>query len=162
MKEYRLERDQWIPVPLDEVFRFFSDARNLAQITPSWLGFRIHEPIPEEVREGTRIDYTIRIAGLPVRWRTRIDVWDPPHHFVDLQERGPYALWEHTHEFRPQPGGVLMTDRVRYALPAGPIGRALHWLLVRAMLARIFDYRFDHIRRAFPEGAAAPRIARTG
>ncbi|MGH2900862.1 MAG: SRPBCC family protein, partial [Solirubrobacteraceae bacterium] len=72
-----------------------------------------------------------------------------------VQERGPYALWEHTHEFEALGGGVLMRDVVRYALPFGPLGAAAHALLVRALLARIFDFRFACVRALFaqPEGA---------
>jgi ligand-binding SRPBCC domain-containing protein len=158
MNAYRLEREQWIPSAPDAVFPFFSEARNLERITPPWLGFRFITPHSIEMGVGQRIEYTIRIAGVPVRWRTLITQWDPPHGFVDVQERGPYALWEHAHTFRPLEDGVLMTDLVRYRLPFGPLGRAVHWLAVRAMLARIFDYRFERVRELFTgrEGAAAP------
>lgn len=146
MKTYSLDREQWVPQPLEVVFDFFSRAENLGRITPSWLGFRIHTPLPIEMRQGARIDYTIRLAGVPMRWRTQVTVWKPSLGFVDVQERGPYALWEHTHEFRPQGGGVLVADRVRYALPLGPFGRMAHTLAVRAALAAIFDHRSQRIR----------------
>jgi ligand-binding SRPBCC domain-containing protein len=68
--------------------------------------------------------------------------------FVDRQLRGPYALWHHTHEFEPLPGGdTLMRDVVRYALPFGPAGALAHRLLVRRDLARIFDFRFQEVAR---------------
>jgi ligand-binding SRPBCC domain-containing protein len=100
--------------------------------------------------EGARIDYRIRLAGVPVRWRTRVRVWEPGVRFVDCQERGPYALWEHEHLFEPLPGAVLMTDRVRYALPLGVLGRVAHALAVRAALASIFDHRYQRIREIEP------------
>lgn len=146
MKTYRLEREQWLPFSPSAAFDFFSRAENLEQITPPWLGFRIRTPLPVEMRVGTRIEYTIRLAGLPLRWRTRISEWEPSERFTDVQESGPYALWEHHHSFRSVGDGVLMSDRVRYGLPFGPLGRATHALAVRAALATIFDYRFDRIR----------------
>ena len=146
MKSYRLERQQWIPQPLPVVFDFFSRAENLERITPPWLHFRIRTPTPLSMGVGARIVYTIRIAGVPIRWRTCITRWEPEVGFVDEQERGPYARWEHHHEFAIAGDGVLMTDRVLYALPFGPIGRATHTLAVRASLAAIFDHRFDRIR----------------
>lgn len=146
MTPYVLEREQWLPQPLDAVFAFFSDARNLEAITPPWLGFRIRTPLPIQMREGARIEYTIRLGGVPLRWRTRIAEWQPGKRFVDVQERGPYASWLHEHDFSALGGGVLMHDRVRYALPFGPLGRALHGALVRGLLARIFDYRFARVR----------------
>jgi ligand-binding SRPBCC domain-containing protein len=145
-----LERDQWIPAALDDVFAFFSDARNLERITPAWLGFRILTPGPIEMAVGARIDYRIRLAGVPLRWRTRIREWKPGEGFVDEQESGTYALWRHSHVFRALPGGVLMTDRVEYRLPLGLLGRLAHGLAVRASLAAIFDHRFARIREIFP------------
>lgn len=146
MTVYVLEREQWISRPLASVFEFFSRAENLSRITPPWLHFRIHTPTPIEMRRGARIEYTIRLGGVPLRWRTRISAWDPPTGFVDVQERGPYALWEHAHTFTAHAGGVTMVDRVRYALPLGPLGRVAHAVAVQAALARIFDFRFARIR----------------
>ena len=98
------------------------------------------------MRHGTLIDYRLRLRGVPVRWRTRIEAWEPPHRFVDVQLRGPYALWEHTHSFLPDGNdGVVIEDRVRYGLPLGPLGDLAHLLLVRRDLARIFDYRRDAV-----------------
>jgi ligand-binding SRPBCC domain-containing protein len=142
-----LERAQLVPRPRSEVFAFFADARNLEAITPPWLSFHVSTPGEIAMTEGTLIGYRLRLHGVPLRWRTRIDVWEPDARFVDRQLRGPYRLWEHTHTFEPHVDGTLMRDRVRYALPLGPLGRAAHALLVRRDLARIFDYRRDEIAR---------------
>ena len=157
MKVHVLEREQWIPAPIARVFDFFSDAWNLEAITPPWVHFRIHTPRPFEPHAGARIAYRLRLAGLPLAWRTRFTSWDPPHGFVDVQERGPYALWEHAHRFEPLGDGVLVRDRVRYAMPLGPLGAVVHALAVRAALAAIFDFRFAAIRDHF--AAADERAA---
>jgi ligand-binding SRPBCC domain-containing protein len=147
---HELQREQWIPASLERVVAFFSDAGKLDLLTPPWVGFQVLTPLPIAMRADVRIEYRIRLAGVPVRWRTRITEWDPPRGFVDVQERGPYALWEHTHRFRPCGNGVLMEDRVRYALPFGLLGAAVHRLAVQAALASIFDFRFTRIRELFP------------
>jgi ligand-binding SRPBCC domain-containing protein len=148
VKVYLLEREQWIPAPLARVFAFFSDAANLEAITPRWVGFRIRTPLPIAMRPDARIEYTIRLAGVPLRWRTRIVEWKPPHGFVDVQESGPYGLWEHGHTFEDHGAGVLMRDRVRWGLPFGALGR-LAYVPVHAALASIFDHRFAAIRTRF-------------
>lgn len=142
MRLHRLERQQWLAQPLSRVFDFFSRAENLGRITPPWMGFELRTPTPIDMHAGARIDYRIRLAGVPISWRTRIDAWEPGVRFVDSQERGPYRHWEHLHEFVEHAGGVLMTDRVDYALPFGWIGEAAHVLFVRATLSAIFDYRY--------------------
>lgn len=149
MNVHVLEREQLVTASLDRVVAFFGDASNLDALTPPWLRFRIVTPLPIEMRCDTRIEYQLRLAGVPLRWRTRIAKWDPPHGFVDVQERGPYALWEHSHHFRACAEGVWMADVVRYALPFAALGAVAHALAIRAALAAIFDYRFARIREQF-------------
>ena len=140
-----LERSQRLARPVEGAFAFYADALNLEAITPPWLGFRVATRYPIEMREGALIEYRLRLHGLPIRWLTRIEVWDPPRRFVDVQLRGPYALWEHTHTFEPAEDGVVIRDRVRYALPLGPLGSLAHALFVRRDLRRIFDYRAEQL-----------------
>jgi ligand-binding SRPBCC domain-containing protein len=130
----------------DDVWRFFSDARNLAEITPPWLNFTITTREPGEIGRDSVLDYTIRWLGIPVRWRTLITEWDPPHGFTDLQIGGPYALWHHQHRFAPAGGGaVRCTDRVLYRLPLGVLGGLAHAAVVRRQLIGIFAYRREAI-----------------
>ena len=129
---------QWVPTPLDETFAFFADAFNLERITPPLLRFRIVTPAPIRMRAGTLIDYRLRLRGLPVRWRTEITEWEPPHAFTDTQLRGPYRKWVHRHDFRAEGGGTRFDDTVVYAVPGG---RLVDRLIVRPDLTRIFEYR---------------------
>lgn len=145
MKLYKLEREQRINQPIDVVFAFFADPSNLDRLTPPWLHFRMLTPSPIEMRVGQHIEYVIRWRGTPVRWLTEIEEYCPRWRFVDRQIRGPYRLWRHTHSFREEGLATLMQDVVQYALPAGPLGAAVHWLLVRHDLDRIFDFRAQRV-----------------
>ena len=146
MTVHTMTRTTRLAYPLDRVFDFFSHAENLEAITPPWIGFRTLTPPPIQMDEGAIIEYAIKLHGFPMRWVSRIEQWNPPHQFVDVQVRGPYRLWEHTHTFEPVEGGVEMTDMVRYSLPLGPLG-ALANLLVARDLRSIFDYRASRIER---------------
>ena len=130
--------DQWLALPLEETFAFFSDACNLERITPPFLQFRIVTPTPIDMHPGALIDYRLRVRGLPVKWRTEITRWDPPHGFTDVQLRGPYRKWVHRHEFHPENGGTRVVDIVNYLVPGGPL---IDRLIVRPEVQRIFDYR---------------------
>lgn len=147
MSTYRLIREQIISRPLDEVFAFFADARNLETLTPPWLQFEILTPGEIEMRVGSIIQYALRVHGLPVHWTTAITVWNPPHEFVDVQLRGPYVLWYHRHTFESVGNSTRMTDEVNYRLPLGWIGRAMHSLMVRRDLKTIFDYREQTVKQ---------------
>jgi len=143
-----LQREQRLPASPEEVFPFFADARNLEAITPPLLRFRVLTPGPIEMRVGTHIQYRLRLRGVPVAWHTTIQAWEPPHRFVDVQLRGPYALWHHTHTFAPDGGGgTVMRDVVRYAIGFGPFGELAHRLLVRRDLEQIFAFRAAEIPR---------------
>lgn len=144
-----LEQEQFIPRPRAEVFAFFADAFNLERITPGFLGFRILTPAPIEMAAGTIIEYRIGLYGLPMRWRTRIDQFEPEARFVDVQEKGPYRRWRHTHTFEEVEGGTLMRDRVEYEIPLGPLGTLARALFVRRSLERIFAHRRAVIAEIF-------------
>jgi ligand-binding SRPBCC domain-containing protein len=149
MRVHTLFRRQLVPTPIAEVFTFFSRPENLERLTPPGLGFRILTPSPIAMKEGAVIDYTIRLAGMPVRWTTLITLYEPPHRFVDLQLKGPYAYWHHTHSFEETPDGTLLTDEVRYALPFGFLGEIAHELAVKRQLAYIFSQRSAVIESLF-------------
>jgi ligand-binding SRPBCC domain-containing protein len=144
---YTLTREHILPGDPDAVFGFFSDALNLEAITPPWLGFRVVTPPPIHMAAGTLIEYRLRLHGIPVRWLTRIEAWEPGVRFVDVQLRGPYRLWHHTHSFEPHDEGTLVRDTVRYSLPLGAIGRLAHAVLVRRDLEQIFDFRHAEVAR---------------
>ena len=163
MTDHILRTTVRLPLARHEVFAFFSNAENLAVITPPELAFRIDTPLPIAMHEGTLIDYTIGLYGIPMRWRTRITRWQQGVEFRDEQLRGPYALWQHTHSFRNDPdGGTVIDDEVRYRLPLAPLGELAH-PMARRQLRRIFTYRTEAVRRALgvPHvalGEEAPRF----
>ena len=147
-----LKRDTTIPGrSLEEVFEFFSDPVNLGRITPKSLGFEILEAPSRKLRKGDRIRYRIRLLGVPIHWVTLIEEWREGQSFVDLQERGPYTLWRHVHDFVEVPEGVRMSDLVEYELPLGIVGRIVGGWLVRRQLNAIFDFRERVIRELFSE-----------
>jgi ligand-binding SRPBCC domain-containing protein len=146
MRTGTLLRQQLLPRALDELFPFFAEARNLEHLTPPWLRFSVLTPEPIAMCAGATIDYRLRWRGLPIRWRSEIAVWDPPHRFVDRQVHGPYRLWHHEHSFEARPEGTMVTDRVDYA---APFGRLSHRLIVDRDVARIFDYRQQALEALF-------------
>jgi ligand-binding SRPBCC domain-containing protein len=149
MKVYTLKRRQVLPADTGEVFSFFQNPENLGRMTPRWLGFQFLTPVPLDAKEGAVIDYAIHLIGLPMRWTTLITKFEPPRTFVDVRLRGPYSFWHHTHFFRQVSGGTEMTDTVNYAMPLGLLGRLLHALVIKQLLARIFGYRSATIETVF-------------
>ena len=156
MKENQFHDELLLPHSRDEIFPFFAEARNLETLTPPWLQFEVVTPQPIVMRAGALIDYRIRVHGLPLRWRTEIVEWNPPHRFVDVQLSGPYKLWHHTHTFEERNDLTLCRDDVRY-WPRG--GALIDWLFVRRDVERIFAFRQKKLRELFgtvPHERTAP------
>ena len=150
---HTLRREQALEVPVEAAFAFFADARNLEAITPPLLRFELVTPPPIEMGVGTFLQYRLRVRGVPVRWDTLIQAWEPPRRFIDVQVRGPYRLWHHTHEVEPLDGDrSLMRDTVRYAIGFGPLGKLAHRLVVRRDLQAIFDYRAERVPALLRDG----------
>jgi ligand-binding SRPBCC domain-containing protein len=160
-----LHAESLVSAPLADVFAFFADASNLQTLTPPWLHFAITSQPPVEIRPGTRIEYRLRLHGLPVRWVSEIPVFDPPFRFVDEQRRGPYRRWVHTHTFHEAVGGgegatslaatsgehrdprgsTAIVDDIEFEVP-------LPWLagpFVARELVRIFTFRHHALLEAF-------------
>ena len=146
MKTFLFKSQQTFEQPLTEVFSFFSDAHNLAEITPPWLNFEVLTPAPIEMLAGTRIDYRLRLRGIPLRWQSEIMEWNPPHAFVDVQRRGPYRLWRHTHTFDEIEGGVVVGDSVEYAVWGNQL---IEKFFVRPDIKKIFAYRSEQLDGIF-------------
>jgi ligand-binding SRPBCC domain-containing protein len=153
---HTLERTITVDAPLDDVFSFFQDPRNLAGITPAWMGFDLVHVDGGEMRSGFKIVYRIRWLGVGLRWVTRIREYDPPNRFVDVQTSGPYRTWRHEHTFAETASGTRMRDVVRYQLPFGILGDVAHRLIVQRQLRRIFDYRADRIAELFGRRDTGP------
>ena len=132
-------------------WNFFSDPRNLEEITGGGMDFKIisiHHG--EKMYAGQLIEYTLKpILGIPVYWMTEITHVEEHRFFVDDQRFGPYSLWHHQHHFKEVPGGIEMTDIVHYKLPFWFLGDIAHALFVKKKLQDIFDFRYKKIQELF-------------
>lgn len=144
-----LEFEQVVPASIDKVFEFFSEAKNLETITPSFLGFRILKLSTPAIERGTLIWYRLRLHGVPLRWKTLISIWRPPYEFVDEQLSGPYKKWHHTHIFESVEGGTCIRDRVVFELPFGRLGEWIAGRWVQRDVEKIFAYRRTVIEQIF-------------
>lgn len=144
-----VRQEIWLEHKIEDVFAFFSDVQNLTLVTPSFFRLKILKVPEAGLSEGAQIEYRVRVRGVPLRWRTRIDVWDPPRTFVDSQERGPYRLWTHTHEFEELDGGTLVRDVVRYEVRLGALGEMFAGKMVERDLALMFAYRRARLLELF-------------
>ncbi len=149
MKRYYLKREIEVDAPIEKVFTFFSNAENLERLTPQFLKFKILTPLPIDMKVGTIIEYRIDLFKIPFRWRTRITEWENGRKFVDIQEKGPYKLWNHEHLFFQEGDKTRIVDIVAYELYGGVFAPLVHLLFVRRQIEQIFNYRNNKIAEIF-------------
>jgi len=151
MKPHIIIRKTIIKRPLHEVFDFFSKAENLNLLTPPELQFKILTPLPIEMKQGTLIDYKIKLNGISFAWKTLIAKWQHNEYFVDEQIKGPYKIWHHTHSFKAIDGGTEMTDEVKYLSPGWIFEPIIQALFIKKKVEQIFDYRNSQLKTIFPD-----------
>jgi|SRR5579862_806713 len=107
-----LEFEQWVPFPVEQVFAFFSNPRNLPRIMPASSGTKLimlnRIPPPsgpassEAAGVGSIIVTSFRVFPfLPNRaqWIARITEFESNDYFADVQDKGPFKSWHHRHQF---------------------------------------------------------------
>jgi ligand-binding SRPBCC domain-containing protein len=160
---YRIQFEQWVAVPVEQVFRFFSNPNNLPRIMPPGLRTRLvrlslmqrSTASPQGSDDqtglagvGSEIVTSFRIfPWLPWRaeWVAQVVGFEWNHHFADVQKKGPFKSFHHRHEFatvrRNGVDGTIVRDVIRYELGFGILGKwAQHLLLIRK-LKQTFVYR---------------------
>ena len=146
--------EHWLPLPIDKVFSFFKEPKNLEKITPDYLNFKVLKQSSNVISEGTKINYRLSLHGFPMWWQSKIVDWEPNQKFSDTQTHGPYNHWYHTHEFEEKEGGTLIRDHVKYKLPLGIPGDCVVGSWVQKDLENIFDYRRKKIEEIFKDQAS--------
>lgn len=147
---YRLHNEQFLPVSLEKAWDFFSNPKNLEEITPKELAFNITSLDSELTYEGQIITYSIQLNSIfRMNWVTEITHLKHQHFFVDEQRFGPYKMWHHMHKFKEVEGGVIMTDIIHYKLPFPILASTVHKLFIQNKLTEIFTFRASHLETFF-------------
>lgn len=158
---WKITAIQCLHRPLEEVFPFFADAFNLEKLTPEFLNFKVLTPRPINMQSGCVIKYQLKVHHIPIKWKTTILEYDPPHKFVDTQDSGPYTLWHHTHTFESIDEGraTKCTDTVLYKPKGWILAPLINKYFVQRDVHSIFEYRFKKLEEIFPprtESLSAP------
>ena len=148
---HQLKREQQLNCDIETAWKFFSSANKLSKITPKDMNFIVRTKMEsDEIYEGMIIDYYVSpLLGIKMDWQTEITQVNHLRSFTDFQNKGPYKLWNHFHEFIPNEKGVLIKDTVDYELPLGFLGEIAHNLFVKSKLENIFSYRFNILEQMF-------------
>lgn len=147
---HTLTRKQYLPISLEKAWSFFATPKNLNEVTPKELDFKILGDIPDVMYEGLIIQYYVKpMLNIPVLWVTEITHIKEGKYFVDEQRKGPYKTWHHEHHFEEVDGGVMMTDILHYDIGKSLFGWVAGKLFVHKKVSEIFDFRFKALESYF-------------
>ncbi len=152
---HTLKTNQVLKSDIKTVWDFMSSPKNLALITPSYMGFNILSD-QEDIKimyPGQIIEYDVTpLMGIKMQWVTEITHVVHHQYFVDEQRFGPYAFWHHKHFLKEVSGGVEMSDLLHYKVPFGVLGKVVNAIFIKNKINEIFDYRFNKLEQLFNQG----------
>jgi uncharacterized protein (TIGR01777 family) len=126
-----------------EAFRWHTRPGAFQRLTPPWEQVRVLSQ-SGGIRDNDEVTLETFIGPFAVRWVALHQDLIEGVQFRDVQVKGPFARWEHTHRFTPDGEGAFwMEDTIDYELPIGALGRIIAGPTVAAKLARAFHYRHE-------------------
>ena len=150
------ERSFKINAPLREVAAFHDDPVSLAAITPPPVRVTIQR-FDKPVRAGSKVIFRLGVGPIGVTWDGAIAEYVEQQYFRDVQNKGPFGAWSHTHTFVAEADGTRVSDRVEYEPPLGLIGKLLDPIVVRPSLVYLFNYRARKTREILEQGRQKAR-----
>jgi ligand-binding SRPBCC domain-containing protein len=156
MKVHSLNHKQWLPIPVQETWAFFSSPRNLEEMMPSSRGFKIVSLPSESLYEGEIIEYSVKVfPGVWIPWISEVKALKEGESFVDDQISGPFKFWHHRHSFEEKDGGTLVRDLIHYSVGFGPLGEIARQLVVKNQLEEMFEHRRVTLDAKFKKATTA-------
>jgi ligand-binding SRPBCC domain-containing protein len=142
MKVRIVKRNQLVPRPLEETFKFFSNPRIVETLTPSLMRFRLVGEVPATIQTGTILNYRFRVFRIPMNWRVCIETYEAPSRMVDVQVKGPFSHWVHEQTFIASGDSATeVRDRFEFGVPYGRVGELAYQLIIKSTIRHLFDYR---------------------
>jgi len=139
MTDLHFTKSSNISAPVESLRDWHFRPGAFGRLNPPWEKARVlSEPGP--LVDGFRA--VIEVTAGPIK-----QLWTADHEitgdgFIDRQISGPFARWEHHHQFQATgPKTSRLTDSITFRLPLGAPGRLFGESFVRKKLERMFDYR---------------------
>lgn len=163
----RVEFKTTMPVPAQALYGWHMRSGAFQRLTPPWEPARL-AAYPDKLADGATATIAISpVPGLTINWQAYHTGFIEAQQFMDVQEKGPFAYWQHTHRFE-EAGDArsTLTDAIEYKLPLGKLGQFGGGELVRLKLDRMFRYRHQltrlDLQRHQAAGLAPQTILVTG
>jgi uncharacterized protein len=144
MPSFRRELD--LEASVEESFGWHARPGAFERLVPPFERIRLIEqsraPDGSTLGVGARVSLAMGRAPFDLRWDALHTACDPPHLFVDEQQRGPFARWRHEHRFEALGSErSRLVDAIEFELPFGAGRLPFSEDFVEGKLARSFRAR---------------------
>ncbi|WP_233148387.1 TIGR01777 family oxidoreductase [Rhodopirellula sp. MGV] len=130
-----------LPVSAETAFAYHERQGALERLIPPWQSVEVVSS-DKSLKPGSVVVLKVSIGPASKTWVAEHVDYQRPDFFADTQRSGPFAAWNHRHEFLSSSDQrCVLRDRVEYELPMGTIGRLFGSDLARRQLESMFAYR---------------------
>ena len=161
----RFTRRLRVEVPAEALFDWHNHRGAFERLAPPWQPVRLERF--EGIRDGQRAVIKLGPGPASLTWIAEHHDFVAGRQFRDVQVKGPFARWHHTHRVIPDgPDASVLEDDVDYRLPLAPLSQWVGGRQAERQLARLFAYRHrvtqEDLRRHRDAGLSPLDVAITG
>ncbi len=156
-----------MPASADALFAWHERPGAFDRLTPAWMPATVLGRFGG-IKDGARVSLSVPVGPVQTTWELVHEGYVAGRQFRDVQVRGPFASWEHTHSMEPiDAERSVLEDRIRFRLPVAPFGALVAGTFTRERLERLLRWRHalthaDLTRHAAFAARGPRRIAITG
>lgn len=155
---YNVEYDTLVEAPIEAVFAFLMDPRNLAKFDPPKLDIRMMSTHGEGC--GLEAEYVIRWFGIPVYLRAKVIECIHPKRCLLEQFEGPWMKYTHLFELREEQGGTVISQRGDFVAEQGWANSMLHRWVIRRQISGVHAYRRASLKRLLTSVQVAGNVSK--
>ena len=122
----RLEKSDFINVPIDEVFDYWKDPANRPQVWPSLVEVKDVQQLPEG---GSSWNWVYKMAGVRVEGKSKSVEFIPNQKIVEKSTGGIESTF--TWEFKAENDGTRLNMSVEYTIPTPILGKLAESFVIK-------------------------------
>lgn len=128
------------PCRVEELYNWHARPGALERLIPPWEKTTVVRR-KGGLEPGGEVEMRMHAGPFPFRWHAHHIENQPGIMFRDIQHRGPFSKWSHTHLFQEGTNCAFLEDKIDYRLPLHQYIPAFVKKHVHETLQRTFEYR---------------------